>query len=1184
MGSKNVRGLIVSVSTSIAIAGALAVAAIGAAGAGPAGAATLPTGPVLENSFVSSVGWVKPGDKYPFTLRAKNYGATPLVNAVVTLTAPDSTTLTDPDGAGGAVDVTGNTLTWNAGTVPAITGTNPGLATQIVEAKADGFAEDPQIVWKDLSTDASLTYTGAGAPLTARSHGPKVIPPSGGYETARYGDRPFPVVPVDFFDRKHDAAHQSSLLDTKINDPANPGSTFNLYQEMSYGQLFPQGTVPSSGVSTAPWTYSPGYSFTTINPQTVNTCHGVTNAQLPGDVYQTLSPNRIDDGWYQLPGTTDYYGDDGNGSALIGAETGQGALQAIDSGCGPTGKSVYDAAQIADPDIDYNDYDTDKDGVVDFFMMIFPGIGGNGDSQVNGVPPYDNIWPHSSDLRGSYIDPDTGLAGYISDDRRTDLEGHPLWYTDDTFTQTTTQDTGDALKAYVAVGPYNVNPESAIDKASVISHEYGHSLGLPDYYTNGSRTTYGSWMLMAEDHSQNMDIIGKKELGWVVPRALEANQTVNVPNWQDTKLDTHRIDWEQPDGTPYTLQGSGVHNGLGFEAALPGRRIIDPALVPSGDRLWHSGFGNDFGCVPTGGHNLDLALPQLANVPAGTPVTMSFKTYFDIEWDFDYGFVLATTDNGRNYTSLASDSGYTTATANPNGAGCQQKFGNGLTGTNASYDAGTAPLDRIQGNYADPSFSDDSYDLSDYAGKATTIRFSYTTDGALTRPGWFIDDLVVKAGDQVIYQSDMEDENDPALVNGGCGDNGLRTGLLCTAGWAHVTADEASTAEHGYLLEMRDRSGFDADGHGEDDRGTGPTFDPGLLLTYTDEAHGYGNNGQQPEESPSQSPLDSQPQEGEIAPDLDDAAYTAAQNDSSFSDAPPGHVDNYVVDADGTPWTLAFNCLSFNVTRMAGNEVGPAAVPPYDLNGDVSFTTGPGCAPFPFGARFVGEGAGAAGGSAGNPDNAKPTAIAQAKATKVQVGEAVAFDGSASFDDLDAPEDLGYRWDFGDGERDSGRQTTHAFSAIGSYRVELTVKDSAGEADTDSVRVEVVKSKTVSCKKVAATIVGTPGDDTLRGTGKRDVIVGLGGEDRLYGRGGNDVICGKGGNDKKLSGGPKNDKVLGGGGNDKAGGGPGRDKVNGGTGRDSLSGGRGRDRVKGGPGRDKCKGDNTVDRVGSCER
>ncbi len=1181
MGSKNVRGLVVAVSTSIAIV----------AGPGSASAAAPPTGPVLENSFVSSVGWVKPGDTYPFTLRVKNYGAAPILNAVVTLTAPDSTTLTDPDGAGAAVTVAGNTLTWNAGTVAGITGTTPGEAEQVVEAKADGFAEDPQIVWKDLSTDASLTYTGAATPLTARSHGPKVIPPSGGYETARYGDRPFPVVPVDFFDRPHKPASSATALDAKINDPAEDGSTFNLYQEMSYGQLFPHGTVPSAGVATRDWLYGPNFDFTNFDPAQANTCTGVTTNDLPGEAYKALTMNRIEDGWYQLPGTTGYYGADSNGSAYIGAAAGIGALQAIDSGCGPTGKAVFDAAQIADPEIDYNEFDTDKDGVVDFFMMVFPGKGGNGESQGLAGPdpddpelPYDNIWPHSGDLRGSYTDQATGLTGYISDDRLTDLQGRPLWFTDDSFTATTTQNTGDTLKAFVRVGPYNVNPESAITKASVISHEYGHSLGLPDYYNNGEFSSYGTWTLMAEDHSQNMDVIGKKELGWVIPRVLEAGAHVDATNWQDTKLNTHRIDWEQPDGTPYTLEGPNVNNGQGYEVALPGRRVIDPALVPSGDRLWHSGAGNDYGCVPTGGHNLDLSLPALANVPAGTPVTMTFKSYFDIEWDYDYGFTLASTDNGRSYTSLPSENGYTTpASQNPNAIGCQQKFGNGLTGSGASHEAGTAPIDRIQGNYGDPVFVDDSYDLSAFAGETTTIRFSYATDGALTRPGWFIDDLVIKAGDQVIYQSDFENANDTALVNGGCGDNGLQTAPICTDGWAHVTADEASTAEHAYLLEMRDRSGFDATGRGEDDRGNGPTFEPGVLLTYTDENHGYGNNGT--DNPPAQSPLDSQPQIGESDPALDDAAFTATPNDSSFSDAPPGRVDNYLdPSSESGNWTFAFNCLSFNVSRIAGTDVGPETIPlTYNLNGDVAFDMGPGCAPFPFGGRFVGEGPGVPSGSAGNPDNAGPTAVVQAKATKVEVGEPVALDGSASFDDLDAPEDLGYNWDFGDGQSDAGRQTSHAFSAIGSYKVELTVKDTAGETATDSVQIEVIKSTTESCKKQAATIVGTPGNDTLRGTGKRDVIVGRGGKDRLLGGGGNDFICGKGGNDRKLSGGAKHDRVNGGGGNDTAGGGPGRDRVNGGTGKDRLKGGGGVDTVTGGPGADKCSGDETVDRIGSCE-
>jgi M6 family metalloprotease-like protein/uncharacterized repeat protein (TIGR01451 family) len=545
---------------------------------------------VLENSFVSSKGWVKPGETYPFTVRVRNHTDAPFTDLTVTVSVPDGTTLLGEPSF--TVDVPAG-----------------GVATRVFEARANTLQQDPQVVWKDLSSTATL------GDVTATSHGPKVIPPSGGYETARYGDRPFPVVPVDFSDRAHGAASSADKLATKINDPDTPGSTFNLYQEMSYGQLFPHGTVPSDGVATAGWDYAPGFTFTQ-NSLEPDTCRGVTNAMLP--IHQQLQPERIRDGWYQLPGSTDYYGDDSKGSALIGALAGVGALQDIDSACGPTGKAVFDAAQIADPEIDYNDYDTDKDGVVDFFMMVFPGVGGNGESQLSG---YDNIWPHSSDLQGAYVD-ENGEKGYVSDDQLTDLEGRPLFWTDEGRSKKTNDDTG--IPVHVRVGPYNVNPESAIERASVISHEYGHSLGLPDYYSTGSRETYGSWTLMASDHSQNIDIVGKKELGWVVPRVLEPGQTVNADGWQDTKRDTNRIDWKQPDGTPYTLTGEDVDNGEAYVAPLPGRQIIDPSLVPSGDHVWWSRAGNDFGCPPSGGHNLDIALPALRDVPAGTPVTLTF--------------------------------------------------------------------------------------------------------------------------------------------------------------------------------------------------------------------------------------------------------------------------------------------------------------------------------------------------------------------------------------------------------------------------------------------------------------------------------------------------------------------------------------------------------------------------------
>ena len=101
------------------------------------------------------------------------------------------------------------------------------------------------------------------------------------------------------------------------------------------------------------------------------------------------------------------------------------------------------------------------------------------------MPPYDNIWPHSSDLEFAYTDPTTGLTGYICDDQLKDLEGQPLFWTPTTRTRPR-RPTDTGIPVFVRVGPYNVNPETAIEYASVISHEYGHSLGLPDYYSTGT--------------------------------------------------------------------------------------------------------------------------------------------------------------------------------------------------------------------------------------------------------------------------------------------------------------------------------------------------------------------------------------------------------------------------------------------------------------------------------------------------------------------------------------------------------------------------------------------------------------------------------------------------------------------------------------------------------------------------
>lgn len=73
--------------------------------------------------------------------------------------------------------------------MPGRNASGPGLKSLVVEAQADTLGQDAQVVWKNLSTTATLTYTG-GPTLTSTSRGPKVIPPKKTFDTARYGDRP----------------------------------------------------------------------------------------------------------------------------------------------------------------------------------------------------------------------------------------------------------------------------------------------------------------------------------------------------------------------------------------------------------------------------------------------------------------------------------------------------------------------------------------------------------------------------------------------------------------------------------------------------------------------------------------------------------------------------------------------------------------------------------------------------------------------------------------------------------------------------------------------------------------------------------------------------------------------------------------------------------------------------------
>ena len=150
----------------------------------------------------------------------------------------------------------------------------------------------------------------------------------------------------------------------------------------------------------------------------------------------------------------------------------------------------------------------------------------------------------------------------------------------------------------------------------------------------------------------------------------------------------------------------------------------------------------------------------------------------------------------------------------------------------------------------------------------------------------FIDDLVVKVDGTPIYTSDFETD--------------AEADRLAPDGWSRIASDVASASDHAYYLELRDQSGFDYDGHDQSDRGD-TSWAPGVFIEYTDEAHGYGNNGTPA--PPAQHYLDSQPIPGsdcveEQNGNCADASFTAGPGDNRFSDAvtteqPGGFVNSF---------------------------------------------------------------------------------------------------------------------------------------------------------------------------------------------------------------------------------------------------------------------------------------------------
>ena len=118
---------------------------------------------------------------------------------------------------------------------------------------------------------------------------------------------------------------------------------------------------------------------------------------------------------------------------------------------------------------------------------------------------------------------------------------------------------------------------------------------------------------------------------------------------------------------------------------------------------------------------------------ASGELVLGFDSYWDIEEDWDYGYVGVSTDGGETYANLP-DMDATLRDTDPNGSKLE---GWGLT-------------ERGEKNLR--------FDLSAYAGvtETVTVRLLYDTDGGVLNPGWWIDDLTLVDASGTIFESDLE--------------------------------------------------------------------------------------------------------------------------------------------------------------------------------------------------------------------------------------------------------------------------------------------------------------------------------------------------------------------------------------------------------------------------------------------
>lgn len=227
--------------------------------------------------------------------------------------------------------------------------------------------------------------------------------------------------------------------------------------------------------------------------------------------------------------TMEYYGADSTGLGSDDANV-------------PIYELAREAVQLVNPTIDFSQFDTDSNHIVDHLIIIHAGNG------QESAPSTNNIWSHSWRIRnGEMVD---GVAAYN----------------------------------------YTCEPETGT--LGVFAHEFGHDIGLPDLYDsdkNDNGYTYGAgdWDVMgtgswnhrpgeaAGTSPANLSAWSKEFLGWSAVTNIAQDGTYSLTNASINNTAYRFWTNGNTSGDEYYLAEYRRKNG--YDAGLPGEGLL----------IWH---------------------------------------------------------------------------------------------------------------------------------------------------------------------------------------------------------------------------------------------------------------------------------------------------------------------------------------------------------------------------------------------------------------------------------------------------------------------------------------------------------------------------------------------------------------------------------------------------------------------